>query len=180
MYKEIKKGLMIFADEMLEKYFEKPASKQYWRQQLKAEFKGTSKIWFGNLYYNGGKRVEISWDSNFIFTFQVYHLDMSIKEKLTEEFIHLLDQLSINCFLLKALDTLENVALIPFKQKAEYFNGILSDFKALSYYPLNDDKYNQTFISLKRKEEYIPIYLHGFGTTNVLNYPQQKSIYIYG
>jgi len=162
MQEEILNRLTVFAEEMLEKHFEKPVNKQYWRQQLKCEFKPKNKMWFGNLYFNGGKRVEISWDNNCIFMIELYQLEIGIKEKVMEEFTQLLNNLNIDCFLLKKIDTLEHVMVFPFGQHAAYFSDVLSNFIQLSYYPFHNDSNSSTFICVKQKEERIPIFLSEF------------------
>lgn len=175
---EIRNRLKIFADEVLERYFEKQGDSRYWRQQLNVEFKGNDKIWFGNLYFNGGKRAEISWDSNFIFKIDLYHLSVGIKEKILEEFKQLLREFHFDCYLLSKEDTLEKLKIIPFGQIAEFSNGIFSNFKQISYYIDVHKNENRTFICTIQNDERIPIYIRKQDRAMNPGYHQGRSIII--
>ncbi|GAB6553197.1 hypothetical protein ACQVSN_07025 [Bacillus mobilis] len=87
----LKEALEIFAYKMMDKYFEKPTSNRYWREQLNIEFTSDFCIWFGHLYHNGGEGVKIYWDLNLNFRLKTFHLTEDISTMIHKEFTNFID-----------------------------------------------------------------------------------------
>jgi hypothetical protein len=152
--------LVGFANKILDNYFEKPENNRQWRQQLNIEFKNERHFWFGHLYYNGGKRVEIQWDHNYIFKINIYHLDKQIKEKVTTQFNDLLFSLECDCFLIDAVNNTEKVNLIPFGNRANRICDVLYKLNPIAFHVKRDTDKIFSFICVKKDRERTPIFLH--------------------